>query len=68
MSRARGGNQGLGNRRRRVVVLAILGWQENGHQAYGMPFYTMGDRLQRLDEGCQALNIEKVAPAFRKQR
>jgi F420-dependent oxidoreductase-like protein len=30
-------------------------WQENEHQAYGIPFYTVGERLARLDEACEVL-------------
>jgi F420-dependent oxidoreductase-like protein len=30
-------------------------WQRNEHQAYGIPFYTVGERLSRLDEACQVL-------------
>ena len=33
------------------------GWQQNEHQAYGLPFYTVGERLQRLDEACQILKL-----------
>ncbi len=31
------------------------GWQENEHEAYGMEFYTVGERLARLDEACRVL-------------
>ena len=30
-------------------------WQENEHTAYGIPFYTVKERLARLDEACQVL-------------
>ena len=30
-------------------------WQQNEHQAYGIPFFTVGERLARLDEACQVL-------------
>jgi F420-dependent oxidoreductase-like protein len=30
-------------------------WQQNEHQKYGIPFYTVGERLKRLDEACQVL-------------
>ncbi len=30
-------------------------WQRNEHEAYGIPFYTVGERLNRLDEACQML-------------
>lgn len=31
------------------------GWQQNEHEAYGIPFYTLRERLERLDEACQVL-------------
>src|SRR4029450_8131025 len=31
------------------------GGQENEHEAYGIPFYTVGERLARLDEACEVL-------------
>jgi F420-dependent oxidoreductase-like protein len=38
------------------LVAGIGGaWQQNEHQAYGIPFYTVGERLARLDEACQVL-------------
>lgn len=30
-------------------------WQRNEHAAYGIPFYTVGERLHRLEEACQVL-------------
>ena len=30
-------------------------WQRNEHVAYGIPFYTVGERLNRLEEACQIL-------------
>ena len=30
-------------------------WQQNEHEAYGIPFTTVGERLARLDEACQVL-------------
>ena len=30
-------------------------WQQNEHEAYGIPFYTVGERLKRLDEACEVL-------------
>lgn len=39
----------------RLVLGLGAGWQENEHQAYGIPFYTMRERLERLDEACQVL-------------
>ncbi|MBI1727760.1 MAG: TIGR03560 family F420-dependent LLM class oxidoreductase, partial [Candidatus Rokubacteria bacterium] len=41
----------------RLICGIGAGWQENEHTAYGMPFYTVGERLQRLDEACQVLNL-----------
>ncbi len=37
----------------RLVFGLGAGWQENEHTAYGIPFYTTGERLKRLDEACQ---------------
>jgi len=39
----------------RFVLGLGAGWQENEHRAYGIPFYTMPDRLQRLDEACRVI-------------
>ena len=39
----------------RVVLGLGAAWQENEHSAYGIPFYTLGERLQRLDEACQVI-------------
>ncbi len=30
-------------------------WQQNEHDAYGIPFYTVAERLARLDEACDVL-------------
>jgi F420-dependent oxidoreductase-like protein len=38
------------------------GWQENEHQAYGIPFGTMRERLERLDEACQILKLLWTLP------
>jgi F420-dependent oxidoreductase-like protein len=38
------------------------GWQENEHRAYGIPFYTLGERLARLDEACQILRALWTQP------
>lgn len=38
------------------LVLGLGGaWQENEHIAYGIPFYTPGERLRRLEEACQVI-------------
>ncbi|HUO62681.1 MAG TPA: LLM class F420-dependent oxidoreductase [Terriglobales bacterium] len=41
----------------RLICGVGAGWQENEHTAYGIPFYTMPERLKRLDEACQVLNL-----------
>ena len=30
-------------------------WQRNEHDVYGIPFYTVGERLNRLEEACHVL-------------
>ncbi len=39
----------------RVVLGLGSGWQENEHRQYGIPFYTVKERLQRLDEACAVI-------------
>jgi len=39
----------------RFVLGMGAGWQENEHRAYGIPFYTAGERLGRLEESCQII-------------
>ena len=39
----------------RLICGMGAGWQKNEHVAYGMPFYTVGERLNRLEEACQIL-------------
>jgi len=39
----------------RLVLGLGSGWQENEHQQYGIEFYTVAERLQRLDEACQVI-------------
>lgn len=39
----------------RVVLGLGSGWQENEHEKYGIPFYTVNGRLRRLDEACQVI-------------
>jgi F420-dependent oxidoreductase-like protein len=39
----------------RVVLGLGSGWQENEHEMYGIPFYTVNSRLQRLEEACQVI-------------
>ena len=40
----------------RVVLGLGAGWQENEHEQYGIEFYTIAERLGRLDEACQVIN------------
>ena len=39
----------------RLLLGLGAGWQRNEHEAYGVPFYTMRERLERLDEACQVI-------------
>lgn len=39
----------------RLVLGMGAGWQQNEHEAYGIPFYTVRERLERLDEACQVI-------------
>ncbi len=39
----------------RVVLGLGSGWQENEHKQYGIKFYTVAERLARLDEACQVI-------------
>jgi F420-dependent oxidoreductase-like protein len=39
----------------RVMLGIGAGWQENEHVAYGVPYYTVPERLQRLEESLQIL-------------
>jgi F420-dependent oxidoreductase-like protein len=39
----------------RLILGLGAGWQENEHTAYGIPFYTVGGRLRRLEEACQVV-------------
>jgi len=39
----------------RAVLGLGSGWQENEHRQYGIPFYTLAERLQRLDEACTVI-------------
>ena len=41
----------------RVVLGLGSGWQENEHTQYGLPFYTVNERLRRLDEACQVIQM-----------
>ncbi len=39
----------------RVVLGLGSGWQENEHKQYGLEFYSVAQRLDRLDEACQVI-------------
>jgi F420-dependent oxidoreductase-like protein len=39
----------------RVVLGIGAAWQQNEHEAYGIPFYTVGERLRRLEESVQII-------------
>ena len=39
----------------RAILGLGAGWQENEHQQYGIPFYTVRERLARLDEACHVI-------------
>jgi F420-dependent oxidoreductase-like protein len=41
----------------RLLLGIGAGWQENEHTAYGIPFYTVRERLERLDEACHVLRL-----------
>ncbi len=46
----------------RLICGMGAAWQENEHQAYGIPFHTVGERLARLDEACQVLKALWTQP------
>lgn len=39
----------------RLVLGLGAGWQQNEHEAYDVPFYTVGGRLNRLAEACEVI-------------
>ena len=39
----------------RLLLGLGAGWQQNEHDAYGIPFYKMRERLDRLDEACEVI-------------
>ncbi len=39
----------------RLLLGLGAAWQQNEHEAYGIPFFTMRERLERLDEACTVL-------------
>ncbi|MBI2207358.1 MAG: TIGR03560 family F420-dependent LLM class oxidoreductase [Candidatus Rokubacteria bacterium] len=46
----------------RLLVGLGGAWQQNEHEAYGIPFYTVPERLARLDEACQVLKALWTEP------
>ncbi|MEX0942059.1 MAG: LLM class F420-dependent oxidoreductase [Pseudomonadales bacterium] len=39
----------------RLILGLGSGWQENEHEKYGLPFYTVNGRLRRLEEACEVI-------------
>ncbi len=39
----------------RLIMGIGAGWFEQEHIAYGVPFYTVGERIRRLDEACEII-------------
>ena len=39
----------------RLILGIGSAWQQNEHEAYGIPFYTVGSRLRRLEEAVQVI-------------
>ncbi|MBI4638554.1 MAG: TIGR03560 family F420-dependent LLM class oxidoreductase [Candidatus Rokubacteria bacterium] len=46
----------------RLICGLGAAWQQNEHEAYGIPFPTVGERLARLDEACQVLKMLWTQP------
>lgn len=46
----------------RLICGLGAAWQQNEHEAYGIPFYTVGERLGRLDEACRVLKALWTGP------
>ncbi|MBI1963295.1 MAG: TIGR03560 family F420-dependent LLM class oxidoreductase [Candidatus Rokubacteria bacterium] len=46
----------------RLICGLGAAWQQNEHEAYGIPFYTVGERLGRLDEACRVLKALWTRP------
>jgi len=46
----------------RLICGMGAGWQENEHRAYGIEFYTVRERLDRLDEACHVLKALWTEP------
>jgi F420-dependent oxidoreductase-like protein len=41
----------------RLVLGLGAGWQENEHRQYGIPFYTVRERLERLSEAAELIQL-----------
>ena len=41
----------------RVVLGLGSAWSENEHRQYGIPYYTVPERLRRLDEACAVIKL-----------
>jgi F420-dependent oxidoreductase-like protein len=41
----------------RLLLGMGAGWQQNEHEAYGIPFYSLRERLERLDEACEIIRL-----------
>ena len=39
----------------RVIVGLGAGWQQNEHEAYGLPLFPVKERIDRLEEACQVV-------------
>ena len=39
----------------RLVLGLGAAWQKNEHVAFGIPFYTVSERLRRIEEACQVI-------------
>ncbi len=46
----------------RLILGLGAGWQQNEHEAYGIPFPPVGERLARLDEACQVMKLLFTQP------
>ena len=39
----------------RLVLGVGAGWQQNEHEAYGLPLFPVKERIDRLEEACQVV-------------
>lgn len=46
----------------RLILGIGAAWQQNEHEAYGIPFPPVGERLARLDEACQVMKLLFTQP------